>query len=324
MVPFMMLICIYVPRVSNAMKTHRTTLQVVSILLTTMNSTKTYLITGCSSGLGYCLARAALSSGAKVIATARNLLRDTQIYEDLKSAGAVWASLDVQSLKMNSQIQDILSVHKRIDVLINNAGSGGSCRPLEEVDMSNAQKVFDINLWGVIKTIQSVMPSMRTQGSGCIVNISSASVFGRHPGLGVYAASKAALDTVSAALAPEVAPFGVKVILVTPSDMRTPFVGQHKIGDILPDLGEAYRNGPVEAVQEFLHGMDGKQSIDPVRAAAKIVLAAEQSITNKAATLIRLPIGMDAAQNIREWTEDLLGQVEATKDFWSDVDYPER
>lgn len=105
--------------------------------------------------------------------------------------------------------------------------------------------------------------------------------------------------------------------------MRTPFVGQQKIDDILPSLGEAYQNGPVKAVQDFLHGMDGKQSIDPVRAAAKIILAAEQSTTQKATTLIRLPIGLNATRDMRDWTQDLLEQVEATKDLWDDVDYPE-
>lgn len=285
-------------------------------------SQKVYLITGCSSGLGYCLAQAALATGAKVIATARNPQKNAQIYEDLKTAGATWATLDLTSPAFDRQIQEITTTHARIDVLINNAGTGGSVRPIEESSIPDAQRVFDTNLWGPVRTTQAILPTMRAQKSGCIVNISSASVFDGHPGIAFYAASKAALDTMTTSLASEVAPFGVKVVLVTPADMRTPFVGEGKVADILPPVGNAYRDGPVTVVQRFLHGMDGKQAIDPVKAAGRIVEAAEKSVADVGSGVVRLPIGVNSAQSMRGWAGDLLRQVERTEHVWASVDYP--
>jgi NAD(P)-dependent dehydrogenase (short-subunit alcohol dehydrogenase family) len=181
------------------------------------NVAKVVLITGCSSGIGCDLAQRLAKSGYRVAATARN----AQTLEGQEAA--LKLSLDVtQPASIQQAVEQTLRELGRIDVLVNNAGYAVR-GAVEEVPVEQAQQMFDANLFGVMRMIQAVVPHMREQKSGRIINISS--VVGKlvTPGNGVYSASKFALEGLSDALRMELAPFGIQVIVVEPGSTRTQF-----------------------------------------------------------------------------------------------------
>jgi NAD(P)-dependent dehydrogenase (short-subunit alcohol dehydrogenase family) len=183
------------------------------------------LITGCSTGIGLAAARHLASRGDRVYATARN----PEGAADLVSARASDANirtlpLDVTSdASVTTAVKAVLDAEGRIDVLVNNAGIG-AFGTFEFVDEAVARATFETNFWGVLRVTRAVLPTMRAQGSGLIVNISS--VAGRIAGaaMGVYPASKFALEAASEALAREVYSLGIRVAIVEPGFVVTPIL----------------------------------------------------------------------------------------------------
>lgn len=175
------------------------------------------VITGCSSGIGRATAREFLAEGWTVYATARN----TADIEDLADEGCRIESLDVTDGKQTeATIERILNTTDRIDCLVNNAGI--ICvRALEELSTEALHKQFATNLYGPHRLIRAVVPQMRRQGAGRIINIGSVAARFPVPIGGAYASTKAALATYSAALRDELRSFGVKVILVEPPFVDT-------------------------------------------------------------------------------------------------------
>ncbi|MFE5136981.1 SDR family NAD(P)-dependent oxidoreductase [Streptomyces fagopyri] len=186
------------------------------------NTSKVWFITGASSGIGRELVRQALDAGESVAAVARDsgTLRDLGSHDrlltisaDVADEGAVRAAVD-----------RAVAAFGRIDVVANNAGYG-VFGAVEEVDDARARAIFDTNVFGVLNVLRAVLPVLRRQGSGHILQGSS--VFGQTavPGLGLLAATKYAVEGLSDALAAEVAPLGVKVTLVQPGPTDTAFGG---------------------------------------------------------------------------------------------------
>lgn len=258
---------------------------------------KTYIITGCSSGLGYSLALAVLKAGHKVIATSRNPAKTPDKIQEITTLGGQWATLDVASPSLEAQLTDNilpLCPDGRIDVLINNAGIGDAA-VVEDLDLERSRAVFETNFWGLLRLTRAVVPIMRTQGAGTIVNISSTSAVAPFPLLSVYSASKAAVDMFTMALQGEVAPFGVRVLLVTPAGIRTSFNENNARGDERDMLKTEYKGTPTEYV--LGHLLDPKNfKIDPAKAATTIVAAVEESgvFEGKGKDFLRLPLGADA------------------------------
>ena len=175
------------------------------------------LITGCSTGIGRDLAQRLTRAGYTVVATARKMETLDNVQAALK------LPLDVtQPESIRQAIERIVQQFGRIDALINNAGYAVR-GAVEEVPIEQAQAMFDTNVFGVMRMIQAVVPFMRQQGSGRIINISS--VVGRlvTPANGVYSASKFALEALSDALRLELAPFGIQVVLIEPGSIKTQF-----------------------------------------------------------------------------------------------------
>ena len=175
------------------------------------------LITGCSTGIGRDLAQRLTRAGYTVVATARKMETLDNVQAALK------LPLDVtQPESIRQAIERIVQQFGRIDALINNAGYAVR-GAVEEVPIEQAQAMFDPNVFGVMRMIQAVVPFMRQQGSGRIINISS--VVGRlvTPANGVYSASKFALEALSDALRLELAPFGILVVLIEPGSIKTQF-----------------------------------------------------------------------------------------------------
>lgn len=175
------------------------------------------LITGCSSGIGRDLAQRLSRAGYCVVATARNLESLDGLEVSLKLVLDV-TDEDSVSAAVNRTLQQF----GKIDVLVNNAGYAVQ-GALEEVPGEQVRQMFDVNVFGVLRMIRAVVPQMRKQRSGCIINISSISGRLSTPANGVYSASKFALEGLSDALRLELEPFGVRVVVVEPGAIRTCF-----------------------------------------------------------------------------------------------------
>ncbi|WP_158853408.1 SDR family NAD(P)-dependent oxidoreductase [Halorhabdus sp. CUG00001] len=208
------------------------------------------LITGCSSGIGRASAERFLEEDWTVYATAR----DTGDLADLAEAGAETANLDVTNARAVERVVDrIVDEQGRIDCLVNNAGYG-QFGPVEDVPTDVFHDQFDVNVYGPHRLTRAVLPHMRDREAGTIINVSS--LYGRitTPGMGVYSASKFALEAMSDALRAEVDPHGIDVVLVEPGVVETDFA----------DTAEATRerleeSGAYEAVYE---GQDDRRAIE--------------------------------------------------------------
>ena len=178
---------------------------------------KVILITGASSGIGRSAAMELLSKGHRVYAAARRVER----MQDLVDAGAVALRLDVTSEKdCREAVEAVLNAEGRIDVLVNNAGYG-YFGALETVNMEEARRQFDVNVFGLARLCQLVLPSMREHGDGRIINVASMAGHFCEPRGEWYHATKYAVVALSECMRPELRPFGVKVILIEPGAIRS-------------------------------------------------------------------------------------------------------
>src|SRR6201994_2809534 len=177
---------------------------------------RTWLITGCSAGFGIEMARQALDDGERVMATARRPL-------DLP--GAATAILDVTDQRQVAAVVDrTVAEFGRLDVVVNNAGHG-SVGAVEELTMADLRALMEVMFFGAVAVTKAALPVLRRQGSGAIVQMSSMGGQVTMPGFGAYCAAKFALEGLSEALAAEVAPFGVRTLIVEPGAFRTEFGG---------------------------------------------------------------------------------------------------
>jgi NAD(P)-dependent dehydrogenase (short-subunit alcohol dehydrogenase family) len=262
----------------------------------------TWLITGCSTGLGRALASAALERGENVVVTAR----DASTVEDLARAypgTALALRLDVTD---DAQIHAVVRAARErfgtIDVLVNNAGHGYRAA-VEEAEPDRVQELFATNFFGPLALIQAVLPGMREQRSGTIVNISSIGARSCPLGAGLYAATKAALEAMSASLYKEVQQLGIGVLVVEPGAFRTHYKrsliqSREPISDYAATVG-ARRNEDA--------GEDGNQAGDPARAAQAIIAAVEDPNT---------PLTLVLGQDALTWFRDAMKQLTADVDAW--------
>jgi NAD(P)-dependent dehydrogenase (short-subunit alcohol dehydrogenase family) len=197
-------------------------------------SSKAVLITGCSTGIGRATAERLATSGRTVYATARR----TESIADLERAGCRTLALDVtDEASMGAAVDAVVEAEGAVGVLVNNAGYSQS-GALETLDMDDVRRQFETNVFGLLRMCQLVLPGMRAQSWGRIVNISSMGANFVFPGGGIYHATKWAVDALSDALRFEVAGFGVKVVIVQPGLIRTEF-GETAAGAV-PDDGGPY------------------------------------------------------------------------------------
>jgi NAD(P)-dependent dehydrogenase (short-subunit alcohol dehydrogenase family) len=177
------------------------------------------LVTGATSGIGKATAIALAAAGFQVIGTGRNTARLTA------PAGVTYLDLDVTSDEsVASAVTQVIDRFGRIDVLVNNAGVG-STGAAEEFSITQTQDIFDINVYGVMRTTKAVLPQMRAQGRGRIINVSSLSGFVPSPFMALYVSTKHAVEGYSQSLDHEVRDHGIRVLLVEPGPINTPFAG---------------------------------------------------------------------------------------------------
>jgi NAD(P)-dependent dehydrogenase (short-subunit alcohol dehydrogenase family) len=260
---------------------------------------KVWFITGASSGFGDAFARYALADGDSVVATARDPARLAPLVK-LAPDRVLAQRLDVaRPGEAAVAVQAAVERFGRLDLVINNAGYG-VVGAVEETPDAELRALLDTNFFGAAEVIRAVLPALRTQRGGAIVNISSMGGQMSFAGFGAYSASKFALEGLSEALAAEVAPFGIKVLIVEPGQFRTNLAGagmRH-----MPEL-PAYAD-TVGVTRRFAHDMHQTQEGDPLKAAAAIAAALESP-----STPLRLALGRDAVDAIRTHAEGLLADL---------------
>lgn len=180
-----------------------------------MSESPVVVVTGVSSGIGRTTAEQFAKRGCRVFGTVRNVAKTKPL------SGVELIEMDVRDeASVKRAIQSIVDKAKRIDVLVNNAGIT-LLGAVEETSVTEAQSLFETNVFGLLRTTQAVLPHMRAQRSGRIVNISSVLGFIPAPFMGLYSASKHAVEGLSESLDHEVRKFGVRVVLVEPAYTRT-------------------------------------------------------------------------------------------------------
>jgi NAD(P)-dependent dehydrogenase (short-subunit alcohol dehydrogenase family) len=264
---------------------------------------RVWLITGSSSGFGHQLAQSALDHGDHVVATARDPRALSDLVDAAPHGRALAVALDVTDPDQRAAaIAAAVDRFGRLDVLVNNAGFG-SVGAVEEIQFDELRPLMETMFFGPLALTQAVLPHMRSQRSGAVVQISSMGGQVTMPGFGAYCASKFALEAISESLAAEVRPFGIRVLIVEPGAFATGFGGARMQRS--PRLGDVYAEavGPTRAAVD---GMDGSQPGDPAKAAAAIIRALE----DRAAPL-HLALGDDAVEAIRAAQDARRADLEA-------------
>ncbi len=270
---------------------------------------KVWLVTGASTGFGRELVEYLLAQGARVVATARKV-------EGLQELGAKYpktalvAAMDVTDQKQVDKVVDVaVKYFGGIDVLVNNAGYG-MVGAVEESAEGEFRPMFEANVFGLIRVTQAVLPQMREQRSGHIVNLSSIGGLVATPGFGLYNATKFAVEGLSEALAQEVQPLGIAVTIVEPGPFRTKFLGKaggeaaRKIADYDKTAGK---------MRAYFTEQDGKQPGDPQKAVEAMVKAVEAEhpplhLLLGASTLPRVKGKIEAMQkDFAAWEATTLG-----------------
>ncbi|WP_421560750.1 MULTISPECIES: oxidoreductase [unclassified Pseudomonas] len=282
--------------------------------MTTSTAKPVWFITGCSTGFGRQLALHTLSLGYPTVVTARN----PQQVQDIVAGheeNALVLTLDVtDQAQVEAAVKAAEERFGHIDVLVNNAGVGyfGS---FEESDLDDVRNMFEINVWGLSAMTRAALPGMRARRLGSIVNISSVGGVAAFPSLSFYNATKFAVEGLSEALSQEVAPLGIKVLLVEPGPFRTDWAGRsaneaaHGIAD--------YKETAV-ARANMVRNYSGKQPGDPVRAAIAIVKAVEAEQPP-----LRLLLGKAALTFARTKVKALSADFDAWAEVTEGADFPE-
>ncbi len=273
---------------------------------------KTWLVTGASKGLGLAIVKQLLAKGQKVAATSRNT--------DVLIAAAGGTNPNLLALNVNladdssvaQAVTKTVETFGRIDVAVNNAGYGigGSLEELSDKEIRNS---FDINVFGTINIIRNVLPHMRIQKSGHIINISSIAGFAASTGWAAYAATKFAVTGLTEVLADDVRELGITATVVLPGGFRTSFLDKDSIVIAEKSIND-YTT--MRESQSRLLQLDGKQAGDPDKAAELMIQTAFEEHPP-----VRLFLGSDALKRAVAKTELLKTDVEASKGIAPLTDY---
>jgi NAD(P)-dependent dehydrogenase (short-subunit alcohol dehydrogenase family) len=274
---------------------------------------KVWLITGCSTGFGRHLATAVLKKGYRAIVTARNVADVSDIVTDYPDT-AITCELDVtKASDIASVVKAAIDKFGQVDVLVNNAGIG-YFGAIEESEEEEVRRMFDINVFGLANMTNAVLPVMRKQRSGHILNVASIGGLRSFPGVGFYNATKYAVDGLSEALSKETAPLGIKVTIIAPSGFRTDWAGRSandtkvQIEDYASTAG---KNS--ETIREY----SGNQPGDPERAAEAMIAVVESENPP-----LRLLLGAAALKGARAKLEELKADFDAWEETTVGADFP--
>src|ERR1700760_247892 len=262
----------------------------------------TWLITGCSTGLGRALAEAVIGAGHNAVVTARDVAKVADL-ADTATQRVLPVALDVtQPDQVTAAIQRADERFGGIDVLVNNAGYGYRAA-VEEGDDAEVRTLFETHFFGTVAMIKAVLPDMRARRSGAIVNISSIGATVTPVASGYYAAAKAAIEGVSGSLRGELAPLGISVTVVEPGAFRTDFAGRSLVESSTVIDDYAGTAGQRRKENDTMHGT---QAGDPAKGAAAIITAVESGEPPSF-----LLLGPDALTIYREVAEGRATEIDA-------------
>jgi len=275
-----------------------------------MSEKKVVLVTGAGRGMGVDIARAALDAGHRVVATARDADRVTTALGASEDLLAV--SLDITDpVGVQAGIDTAVERFGRLDVLINNAGNFYAGF-FEEITPDDFRAQLETNLFGPLEVTRAVLPVMRAQRSGIVVTISSTSGLIGGEFTSAYAASKFALEGFMESLAPEVAPFGIRTMVVEPGFFRT---------DLLTPESTSYAGSSIDDYTERTtrtietwNSMNGQQGGDPAKLATALI-----DLATSAEPPVRWIAGADAIAGVEQKAHDLLAQVDAHRELSSSL-----
>jgi NAD(P)-dependent dehydrogenase (short-subunit alcohol dehydrogenase family) len=274
---------------------------------------KVWLITGCSTGFGRELAKHVLELGHQAAVASRNTDDVKDIIAEYPDT-AIAVKLDVTNAdEIKAAVEQTKSRFGRIDVLVNNAGIG-YFGAIEESEEDEIRRMFEINFFGLANMTKAVLPLMREQHSGHIVNVASIGGLVGFPAVGFYNATKFAVDGFSESLSKETKPLGIKVTVVAPSGFRTDWAGRS--ANQSPIVIEDYK-ATSELNKNAIRGYSGKQPGDPVRAAKAIVKAVEAENPP-----LRLLLGVAALKGARNKLEELKRDIDTWEETTTGADYP--
>jgi NAD(P)-dependent dehydrogenase (short-subunit alcohol dehydrogenase family) len=272
-----------------------------------------WLVTGCSTGIGREIARAALESGHNVVVTARRI-ESVQDLVDEFGDRALGIALDVTDKNL---IADAVAAADAtfggIDVLVNNAGNG-YLSAVEEGEDAKVRLLFDTNYFGVVDTIKAVLPSMRERGAGHIINISSMTGLVANPPNAYYSSTKFALEALTEALAQEVKPLGIKVTAIEPGAFRTDWAKRSMwesstpIGDYDDSVGTRK-----SLIKDFADHLPG----DPRKVAEAVLM-----IAGLDEPPLRLLLGRDVLKAVRDKIAALSASIDEWESVTKDVNFP--
>lgn len=272
-----------------------------------------WFITGASRGFGRRMVEAALAAGDSVIATARRPEAVTDAFPDAGDG------LLVLGLDVTDEAQAVAAVTAGVehfgglDIVVNNAGYG-VFGAIEELSADEVRAILDANVFGVLNVTRAVLPILRAQGSGRIINIGSSAGIAVGAGRGIYGATKFAVEAITEALRAEVAPFGIQVTVVEPGSFRTDFLAH---GDQRRPGGTIEAYAPtVGALQQAIDANDGLQLGDPTKAVAAIRRLAEAEDPP-----LRLPLGSDSLALFEQKSLSLRETADAERSRASATDY---
>ena len=268
---------------------------------------KVWLITGAGSGIGAGTARAALRAGDRVIATGRNLDKMRNAYRDVSSDNLALLQLDVtDEAGARTAVEEAVKRFGRIDVLVNNAGYS-LLGNFEEFTIEQIERQFAPNFWGVVYLMRVVLPIMRRQRSGHIINISSVAGVVGQAAVAAYGASKFAVEGLSLAVAQEVERFGIKITVVEPGFFRTDLLNPRSVEWSSGHIEDYGAPGNVEAAWAAYHG---QQPDDPAALGKALVQIANLEHPPKV-----FAAGADALETITPVVEARLAELRQHADL---------
>ncbi len=271
-----------------------------------------WLITGCSTGFGREIARAALDAGHSVVVTARQA-GAVQEFVDEYGDRAVAVPLDVTDTgQIAAAVAAADDAFGGIDVLVNNAGHG-YLSAVEEGEDAEVRKLFDVNFFGAVDMIKAVLPAMRARGSGHIINISSMTGLVANPPNAYYSSTKFALEAVTEALATEVRPLGIKVTAIQPGAFRTDWATRSMKESSAPIADYADVAARKDLIKQFADHLPG----DPRKVAEAVLM-----VTKLDDPPLRLLLGRDVLKAMRDKISVTSSSIDEWESVTRDVNFP--
>jgi NAD(P)-dependent dehydrogenase (short-subunit alcohol dehydrogenase family) len=275
-----------------------------------MINQKVWFITGCSSGLGKALANRVLKSGANVVVTGRKLADINHFATEFPNQVLVMNVDVTNTQQIRSAVDAAKNKFGHIDVLVNNAGIG-IFGAIEEIPDKEVRNIFETNFFGTLNMIKAILPIMRAQKSGHIINVTALGGIVATQCLGIFNATKFAIEGLSESLEQEVSPIGIKITLIEPGPTRTPFMNSMKRFESINDYNESR-----EFIKNIIEQYGNYQPGDPEKIAQTIM-----EVANNPVPPLHLLMGKFSVERTREKLSNLSETITEWEKISCDTDY---